>query len=198
MCTWARKRESEGRIHGDGKIKHHMMGAVIASETTKRIKNPLPLSLSLACFIASSSSLDGIITLFVLRKRKPGRNHSDNSPSQRVRLPLVIWMCSDTVIETCSHISIGGEDLKRRWFSFRGLSIIALPAVLKVWSWEAQLHIIISPQQILFSYIYRKHFIAQMLSLLLSCIYHRSSEKQKAKLCFPAADCQDFSSFHLS
>lgn len=72
MCEGA-GRESEGRFHrdglegGGGKIKHRMMGAVIASQTTERIKNPLP---SLACFIASSSSLDGIITLFVLRKRK--------------------------------------------------------------------------------------------------------------------------------
>lgn len=38
------ERESEGRIHGDRKIKHHMMGTVIASETTKHIKNPLPFS----------------------------------------------------------------------------------------------------------------------------------------------------------
>lgn len=71
--VWGRGKRKRGqipprRVGGGGwKIKHRMMGAVIASQTTERIKNPLP---SLACFIASSSSLDGIITLFVLRKRK--------------------------------------------------------------------------------------------------------------------------------
>lgn len=69
MSMWKhmRKKESEGEIHGDWKIKHHMMGTVIASETTEHIKKSPPF---LACFIASSSPLDGIITLFVLRKRK--------------------------------------------------------------------------------------------------------------------------------
>lgn len=74
LSTCVREREEKARAdstetgwRGGWKIKHCMMGAVIASQTTERIKNPLP---SLACFIASSSSLDGIITLFVLRKRK--------------------------------------------------------------------------------------------------------------------------------
>lgn len=65
--AYERERESEGKIHGGWKIKHHMMGTVIASETMKHIKKSPPF---LACFIASSSPLDGIITLFVLRKRK--------------------------------------------------------------------------------------------------------------------------------
>ena len=44
---WRRGKRKRGQIpprRRGGKIKHHMMGAVIASQTTERIKNPLPSS----------------------------------------------------------------------------------------------------------------------------------------------------------
>lgn len=83
-----RERESENMraesMETEGEIKHHMMGAVIAFETTRHIKTSPPF---LTCFIASSSPpLDGIIRLFV-RKEESGSWRSDNSSSQRADRP---------------------------------------------------------------------------------------------------------------
>ena len=48
LSTYVTEREDKARADSTetegGKIKHHMMGAVIASQTTERIKNPLPSS----------------------------------------------------------------------------------------------------------------------------------------------------------
>lgn len=57
-------------------IKHHMTAPVIASETTKHIKTPLPLSHLL---LPRSLFPDGIITQFPPRKR----NRSESSTFQR-------------------------------------------------------------------------------------------------------------------
>lgn len=88
-------------------MKHHMTGTVIASETTQHIKKSPPFR---ACFIASSSLLDGIITLFVLRKRKLAETIQTHCPSQRVDCPL-LYGCALTVIGTYSYQY--GEDLKQ-------------------------------------------------------------------------------------
>lgn len=95
-------------------------------------------------------------------------------------------MCSGTGIETCSHIR-KGEDLEQRCSSFPHC-----PSSLCLWSWryeasggkiQAQLHIIITPDKILFPYINHKHFIVQLLSLLLSCI-HQQRAQHKTNLFF--------------
>lgn len=49
---------------------------------------------------------------------------------------------------------------------------------------EAQLHVIITPDKILFSYIYHKHFTAKLLSFVQSCIYHQSAEHNTNSLFF--------------
>lgn len=57
---------------------------------------------------------------------------------------------------------------------------VALSLKMKI---LAQLHVIITPNKKLFSYIHHKLFIAWLLSLLFSCIYHQGAE-QKANSLF--------------
>lgn len=172
-----------------------MMGTVIASVTTKHIKKSPPL---LPCFIASSSLLDGIITLFVLRKRKLAETIQTHCPSQRVDCPL-LYGCVLTVIGTYSYQY--GEDLKQWWALF-----LRFPSSLCLWSWrfeaggkiEAQLHIIITTDKILFSYIYCKHFTAKLLSFLLRGIYHQNAEEKTNSLFYMDLWCRLLGIFPLS
>lgn len=137
------------------------------------------------------------------KKEEAGRNHWDNSPSQRVDCPL--WYgCVPTQWWRPIVISVG-RGFKAAMVLFSAVSIISLSVVLKAWRFFGEdtgtAAYYYHPDKILFSYIYHKHFIAQLLSLLLTCIYHQSWE-QKANSLFStwtyAADCLDFSSYHLS
>lgn len=84
-------------------IKHHMTAAVIASETTKHIKTPLPLSHLL---LPRSLFPDGIITQFPQRKWK----RSESSTFQRADgLPRY-----DGVMKTRSGVSRSGPTLSPR------------------------------------------------------------------------------------
>lgn len=202
LSTCVREREEKARAdstetgwRGGGKIKHRMMGAVIASQTTERIKNPLP---SLACFIASSSSLDGIITLFVLRKRKlAAAIQTTVRPRGSIAPPDmdVLWH-SDRDLQSYQE----GGDLKQRRTRF-----LPCPSSFRLWSWRvwrleggrcATAACYYHPRiKILFSYIYHKHFIAQLLSLPLGCICHRSDRTKRRPSFLPPHGLQALHGF---
>lgn len=199
--VWGSGKRKRGQIPprrvggGGGKIKHRMMGAVIASQTTERIKNPLP---SLACFIASSSSLDGIITLFVLRKRKlAAAIQTTVRPRGSIAPPDmdVLWH-SDRDLQSYQE----GGDLKQRRTRF-----LPCPSSFRLWSWRvwrleggrcATAACYYHPRiKILFSYIYHKHFIAQLLSLPLGCICHRSDRTKRRPSFLPPHGLQALHGF---
>lgn len=177
-CTCAhregRERQSASRLHGDWKIRHHMIGAVIASETTKHIKKSPPF---LACFIAPSSPFDGIITLFVLRKRTLADTIQNTAHSRGQIVPCdmdVHWHCDRELM----------KDLKLRCSLF--LSCPSSEDMMLAGEIQAQLHIII----ILIRYY--SHIFTTNISLPScfppTCLYLSSGYGTKGKLCLLFTD----------
>lgn len=151
-----------------------MIGAVIASETTKHIKKSPPF---LACFIAPSSPFDGIITLFVLRKRTLADTIQNTAHSRGQIVPCdmdVHWHCDRELM----------KDLKLRCSLF--LSCPSSEDMMLAGEIQAQLHIII----ILIRYY--SHIFTTNISLPScfppTCLYLSSGYGTKGKLCLLFTD----------
>lgn len=98
LCLYETEQRGGGGSMETWKIKPHMMDAVIASETTEHIKSPLPSSHVLLPHPVSLMELLACLSWERGSWQKP-------QPLPEGRLPPVIWMCCDTMMETCGHIS---------------------------------------------------------------------------------------------
>lgn len=115
-AVWTYMREQEKNPQRRD-IKHRMTAAVIASETTKRIKTPLPLS---PLLLPGSFFPDGIITQFATRKW----NHSESSTFQ--------W--ADAPPPSLASHPRAGEKTRSRISGSRGRSSPRCPLSLCLWS----------------------------------------------------------------